>query len=129
MLAVSPPSSVSSKAAPDKSIMITMTGDGKVFLTLGDETKKNAIIEDFNTTKGLQLSAAEMDKLKKSEFIGFLRIRLKSCMASNMVIPPDKMAGIPITDSTKNELADWMRSVTNAYAGGRSAKILKKCFW
>ena len=29
------------------------------------------------------------------------------------------MAGIPI-DSTNNELADWIRSVTNAYAGGES---------
>ena len=35
VLAVTPPSSVSSKAAPDKSIMITMTTEGKVFPHFG----------------------------------------------------------------------------------------------
>ena len=102
VLSVSPPSSVSSTAAPDKSILITMTNEGKVFLTLGDDTKKSAIIEDFNTTKGLQLSAAELAKLKKSEFIGLPVNMIKSALASNQVIPPNKMPGIPI-DSTNNE--------------------------
>lgn len=45
-------------------------------------------------------------------------------MASNVVIPPTQMEGIPI-DSTNNELSDWVRSVTNAYAGG-DQKLLEK---
>jgi biopolymer transport protein ExbD len=32
------------------------------------------------------------------------------------------MAGIPV-DSTNNELVDWMRSVTNVYAGGDQTKL------
>ncbi len=124
VLAVSPPSSVSSTAAPDKSILITMTNEGKVFLTLGDETKKSAIVEDFNTRKGLQLSASELAKLKKSEFIGLPANMLKSALASNQVIPPDKMPGIPI-DSTNNELSEWIRSVTNAYKGGNQRDLEK----
>jgi len=124
VLAVSPPSSVSSKAAPDKSILVTMTAEGKVFLTLGDETKKDAIIDDFNKTKGLGLSGGELAKLKKSEFIGLPANKLKSAMASNQVIAPAAMDGIPI-DSTNNELSDWIRSVTNAYAGG-DQKVLEK---
>ncbi len=124
VLAVTPPSSVSSKAAPDKSILVTMTADGKVFLTLGDETKKNEIIDDFNKNKGLGLSGSELAKLKKSEFIGLPAAQIKGAMASNQVIPPTAMAGIP-TDSTNNELADWIRSVTNAYAGG-DQKVLEK---
>lgn len=124
VLAVTPPSSVSSKAAPDKSILVTMTADGKVFLTLGDETKKDAIIDDFNKTKGLGLSAAELSKLKKSEFIGLPASKLKSAMASNQVISPAAMDGIP-TDSTNNELSDWVRSVTNAYAGGDQKDLEK----
>ncbi len=124
VLAVTPPSSVSSKAAPDKSILVTMTAEGKVFLTLGDDTKKAAIIDDFNTLKGLQLSGTELAKLKKSEFIGMPANQLKSALASNKEIPPTQMPGIPI-DSTNNELADWIRSVTNAYAGG-DQKVLEK---
>mgnify|MGYP001342077975 CR=1 FL=1 len=40
VLAVKTPTSVSSKAAPDKSILVTLTKEGKVFLMLGDDTKK-----------------------------------------------------------------------------------------
>lgn len=101
-----------------------MTSDGKVFLTLGDDTKKGAIIEDFNTTKGLQLSPAELAKLKKSEFIGLPANKLKSAMASDVNISPDKMQGIPV-DSTNNELADWIRSVTNAYKGSDQKELEK----
>ena len=124
VLAVNPPTSVSSKAAPDKSILITMTADGKVFLSLGDETKKAAIIDDFNTRKGLQLSATELAKLKKSEFIGLPANMIKGAMASNQVIPPSQMAGIPV-DSTNNELAEWIRSVTNSYKGGNQRDLEK----
>ena len=42
VLAVKTPTSVSAVAAPEKSILITLTKKGKVFLMLGDETKKNA---------------------------------------------------------------------------------------
>ena len=39
-------------------------------------------------------------------------------------IPANQQDGIP-TDSTNNELAYWMRSVTNAYAG-EDQRILEK---
>jgi biopolymer transport protein ExbD len=117
VLSVKTPTSVSSKAAPEKSILITLTKEGKVFLMLGDETKKDAIIEDFNTTRGLQLTAAELDKLKKTEFIGLPVNKLKSALNMQQAIPPNLMDGIP-TDSTNNELSYWFRSITNAYKGG-----------
>ena len=117
VLSVVPPKSVSSKAAPDKSILITLTKEGKVFLMLGDDTKKGAIIDDINTTRNLQLTGPELAKLKKAEFIGLPLNKLKAAMASSQEIPASSMEGIP-TDSTNNEMTYWMRSVTNAYAGG-----------
>lgn len=122
VLAVKTPTSVSSTAAPDKSILITMTKEGKVFLMLGDETKKNAIIDDFNTTRNLQLSSTELGKLKKAEFIGLPANKLKASLNSDKEIPPSLMEGIP-TDSTNNELSYWMRSVTNAYKGEDQRKL------
>jgi len=116
VLTVKTPTSVSSKAAPEKSLLITMTKEGKVFLMLGDDTKKNAIIDDFNTTRGLQLTAAELNKLKKSEFIGLPVNKLKSALNAAQEIPAALMDGIP-TDSTNNELVYWIRSITNAYKG------------
>ncbi|MEO7446255.1 MAG: biopolymer transporter ExbD [Ferruginibacter sp.] len=121
-LAVKPPSSISSKAAPDESILITFTNDGKVFLLLGDETKKGAIIEDLNTTRNLGLTPQELVKLKKTEFIGLPLNQLKSALALQKEIPAAQMDGIP-TDSTNNELSYWLRSVTNAYAGEDQKKL------
>ena len=124
VLAVAPPTSVSSKAAPDKSILITLTKEGKVFLMLGDDTKKNEIIDDINKTRNLQLSPTELAKLKKTEFIGFPLNKLKSSLNTEPQIPASMMEGIP-TDSTNNELKYWMRSVTNAYAGGDQKQLEK----
>ncbi len=122
VLAVTPPSSISSKAAPDKSILITFTQEGKVFLMLGDDTKKSDIIDNVNATRALGLSPGELAKLKKSEFIGLPFNQLKSALAAGREIPAGKMDGIPV-DSTNNELADWLRSVTNVYAGEDQKKL------
>lgn len=122
VLSVKTPTSVSSKAAPEKSILITLTKEGKVFLMLGDETKKDAIIDNFNTTRALGLTPGELKKLKKTEFIGLPVNKLKSALNSTQEIPPTLMDGIP-TDSTNNELAFWIRSVTNAYKGEDQRKL------
>ncbi|MGB4845158.1 MAG: biopolymer transporter ExbD [Ferruginibacter sp.] len=122
VLAVKTPTSVSATAAPDESILITMTKEGKVFLMLGDKTKKANIIDDFNTTRGLQLTPNELAKLKKMEFIGLPVNKLKSALNMDHEIPAGEQDGIP-TDSTNNELSMWMRSVTNAYAGGDQRKL------
>ena len=122
VLTVKTPTSVSSKAAPEKSILITLTKEGKVFLMLGDKTKKDAIIDDFNTTRGLQLSGAQLAKLKRSEYIGLPLNKLKSALDATQEIPPNLMDGIP-TDSTNNELSFWIKSVTNAYKGEDQNKL------
>ena len=124
VLSVKTPSSVSSTAAPDKSILITLTKEGKVFLMLGDDTKKAAIIDDFNTTRNLQLSSTELAKLKKMEFIGVPVNQLKSVLNAQQEISASSMPGIPV-DTTNNELSFWMRSVTNAYKGGDQKDLEK----
>ncbi len=123
VLSVNPPNSISAKAAPDKSILITMTKDGKAFLTLGDDTKKKEILENINLTRGLNLSPAEIAKWKKQEFIGLPLNQIKGSLALATPIPADKMPGIPIKDSSNNEMIDWLRSVTNVYAGGDQVKL------
>lgn len=122
VLSVNTPSSVSAKAVPDKSIIITLTKDGKAFLMLGDETKKADILNNINTTRGLNLTPAELAKLNRTEFIGFPLNQLKGSLALATAVPAEKLPGIPI-DSTNNEMIDWMRSVTNVYAGGDQSKL------
>lgn len=122
VLAVKTPTSVSSKVAPDKAILVTLTKEGKVFLMLGDDTKKDVIIDDLNTTRNLGLSGSELSKLKKTEFIGLPVNMLKSAMSQPQAISATAMPGIPV-DSANNELVYWFRSVTNAYRGEDQRKL------
>lgn len=124
VLTVTPPNSISSKAAPDKSILITLAKDGRAFLTLGDDTKKKDILEDINKTKGLNLSPAEINKWSREQFIGMPLNQTKGLLALPVPPNPATMPGIPI-DSTNNEMIDWMRSITNVYAGGNQADLEK----
>jgi hypothetical protein len=109
-----------------KSILITLTKEGKCFLLLGDETKKQEVLQDINTTKALGLSPAEITKLSKLGFIGMPLGQIKSILALEPLPTADKLAGIPIQDSTNNEMVDWIRSITNAYAGGDQKELEEK---
>ena len=122
VLTVQTPSSVSSKAVPDKSIIITLTKEGRAFLMLGDETKKAEILSNINSTRGLNLSPAELAKLGRTDFIGLPLNQIKSSLSLSTPIPADKLPGIPI-DTANNEMVDWMRSVSNVYAGGDQSKL------
>ncbi len=122
VLSVTPPASVSSKAAPDKSILITMTKDGKAFLMMGEDTKKAEILSNINTSKGLNLTPAELKKWEKTPFVGSPLNQIKSLLSQTIEIPANKLPGIP-TDSTNNEMTDWMRSITNVYAGTDQRKL------
>ena len=117
VLAVQIPNSVSSKVAPDKAILVTLTKDGRTFLMLGDDTKKADILANVNLTKGLGLSPAELQKWGKQQFIGQPLGQIKNSLAQNKEPDAAKLPGIP-TDSTNNEMVDWIRSVSNVYAGG-----------
>src|SRR5688572_17333025 len=116
-VAVMTPSSVSTKIAKEEAILITLTKEGKVYLMLGDKAKKDAILEDINTTKALGLSPAEINKLKKMEFIGMPFNKIKSMLQLSEPMEPKRMEGIPIGDSSQNELNDWMGSVVRSYSG------------
>jgi len=111
------PSSVSTKIAKENAILVTLTKEGKVYLMLGDKAKKQAILEDVNTTKALGLSPAEMTKLRKMEFIGMPFNKIKSMLQLPEPMEPAKMEGIPVIDTLHNELTDWIGSVVRSYAG------------
>lgn len=115
-VAVTTPTSVSTKVVKDEAIVVTLSRDGKVFLMLNDRKHKDDIINDINTSKSLGLTPAEIAKLKKQEFIGMPFSKLKSYLNLTENVPASKMDGIPC-DTTNNELADWIKSVSNAFAG------------
>lgn len=114
---VAAPSSVSTKAAPEKSILITLTKEGKTFLMMGDDIKKKEILDAVNTAKALGLTEQEVSKISRMPFIGVSLGQLKALANRAEALPPTQMPGIPAKDSTNNELVDWIRGITTAYAG------------
>jgi biopolymer transport protein ExbD len=122
---VTPPTSVSSEAAEVKSILLTLTKEGKAILMLGDDTKKNEVLAKINTNKGLNLSPAELAKLAKQPFIAVPFSQIKSLLALDAPLAPDKIPGIPIDDTSKNELVDWYASIKQAYSDVKQADLDK----
>jgi len=123
-IAVETPSSVSSKVAPNKDfVLVTIDKDGKVFLTIDDKQKREAIANSLNATKNLGIDVAAF---KSASFVGAPLSGLKTFLSlSEENRKGDQLPGIPCKDSTDNELIIWMQVVNEAYAGAKMDLLLK----
>ena len=130
-LSVVTPSSVSSKVAPDKNvILLTMDKDGKVYFSVSDAnvSEKKDIIDAVNTSKNLGLSDAEKKNFSNNPtaYVGVPFAQLKSYLD----VPVDqiknvKQSGIPAQDSTNNELRDWVAAAVAAFQGEKMNILVK----
>ena len=124
-IAVTTPNSVAAKVAPDKDfVMIIMDKDGKVFVSMDDESKKEYIANTLNNTKNLGIN---VQAFKKANFFG----APFASLASFVAIPEDQrkganLPGVPVTDTANNELKTWMRLVRDAYMGVKEPNLLVK---
>ncbi len=123
-IAVVTPKSVAAKVAPTKDIVeIIIDKDGKVFLTLDDENIKEIMVNTLNNTKSLGLNPTAF---KKAQFFG----APFSGLASFLALPEEQrkgnlLPGIPVKDSSNNELTVWMTLVRDAYQGKKPNILLK----
>lgn len=121
---INTPSSVASKVAPDKDIvLISIDRNGKVFLSMDDDERKQIIANNLNSTQNLKINVASFVKAK---FFGSSLSKLPEFLA----LPEDKLKadllpGIPCKDSASNELFIWMKAINEAYAGKKINLLLK----
>jgi len=103
-LAVVTPNSVSAKAAPENDVvLITIDKEGRVYLSVSDKntSEKRAIIDAINTSKSLNLTAAQKAAFARANsYVGVPFSQLGGLLST----PPDdikkiKMAGIPVDHS------------------------------
>ncbi|HTI11426.1 MAG TPA: biopolymer transporter ExbD [Puia sp.] len=130
-LTVTTPNSVSSKVAPDKNVvLITIDKDAKVYFSVsdGNTSEKKDIIDAVNTAKNLNLTDAEKKNFSANAtaYIGVPFSQLKSYLAKS----PDELKGavlpgIPVKDSTDNELIDWVRAAVGAFQGSKMNLLVK----
>jgi len=124
-IAVTTPKSVSSKVAPQKDyVQVIMDKDGKVFLEIENESKKEAIATALNSSHNLGL---DVNAFKKAQFLG----APFSSLASFLKIPDDQrkgnnLPGIPVKDTANNELVEWMRVIKDSYSGEKAPALLLK---
>ena len=130
-LTVVTPSSVSTKVAPEKDVvMVIIDKDGKVYLSVSEanQTEKKEMIDAINTSKNLNLSDAEKNNFVRipNAYIGAPFSQLKSYLdkdpasLQNVVKP-----GIPAVDSTNNEMIDWFKVAADAFTGKKMNVLVK----
>lgn len=113
---VNTPSSVASKIAPEKDVtLVTINRDGKVFVSLDNETVKGDLANLLNSGVGTGLSPSDISAFKKASFFGTPFSQLKSYLQ----IPADQvkgdaLPGIP-ADSTNNQLMQWIQYISDAH--------------
>jgi biopolymer transport protein ExbD len=129
-LAVVTPMSVSSKAAPDKDVvLITIDKEGKVYFSVSDNNtgEKADIIDAVNTSRNLGLTDAEKKSFVRSgSFVGVPFGQLKSYLQKK----PEDVAklnqpGIPVTDTLNNELSAWITAAVAAFQGSKMELMVK----
>ena len=130
-LTVVTPSSVSSKIAPERNVvLITMDKEGKVYFSVSDGNvpEKKEIIETINTSKNLGLTDQEKKNFSNNAtaYIGVPFSQLKSYLdkspedAKKLTLP-----GIPVTDTLNNELQEWVRAAVGAFQGSKMSLLVK----
>jgi|SRR5450432_33494 biopolymer transport protein ExbD len=129
-LAVVTPNSVSAKVAPENDVvLITIDKDGKVYLSVSDKNteEKRAIITDISSTKGLNLSAAQIKAfVHAGSYVGVPFSQLGGLLnTSTDDLKKVKMDGIPVTDTLNNQLTDWITSCKRAFEGKKFDLLVK----
>ncbi len=71
------------------------------------------------------LSETEMNNFVKNTIIGVPFNKLKSFLALNDADRMKAFEGIPVTDSTNNELATWIAAAQHAFAGKKMNFMIK----
>lgn len=126
-ITVQTPSSVASKVAPEKDVvLVSINKDGKVFISIQDEGKRDLVLNTLNTTKNLGWSDADMKGFAKMDFFGTSLAGLKQQLALPKEQQNDRvLPGIPAKDSANNEVTDWMRAAATVYAGTTMNLLMK----
>lgn len=117
-VSVTTPSSVSSKIAPEKDVtLVTITKDGKVFLSLDNEEVKEEMANEINSTKGNLMNASQVQAFKKASLFGSPLGALPSFLQlSKEQLNGNALPGIPARDTANNEMIEWLRYVVSAHA-------------
>lgn len=114
---INTPSSVASKIAPEKNfIMISLNKDGKAFLNSDMNDLKEKALNMINDEQKLGLTADEIHRLSVLPMIGQSFDNLKAYSQLPVAALNDQLPGIPIKDTSNNQLQVWMKAIVAVQA-------------
>ena len=116
---VTPPSSVSSKAASDKdAFKVSIDKEGRVFIDMSDEMRGD-VLEELAKERNLNFSPDDVNYFKQASFVGVPLSQLNQFTRLNVEqMKATKLSGVP-TDSTNNELQAWISAAVTANQGNK----------
>jgi len=119
---ITTPGSVLSQALPESNaVLISIDSTNKVYYALLSEKepeKFDDVINGVNSTQNLGLTPTEIRNFRKTYMVGVPFAGLKSFLN----VDPNEQAkvdqpGIPVLDSTNNQLLWWIRLTKDAFRG------------
>jgi biopolymer transport protein ExbD len=127
---VTTPGSVLSQKLPEtNAVMITVDSSDRVFFSVlseKDMSKFDAIIQGINSSRSLGLSPAEMANYRQTFMVGVPFGGLKQLLALDPKAQQNlKQPGIPVLDTTNNELVWWIAEAKKAFAGEKLNYLIK----
>ena len=119
---VETPSSISDKIIPENILMVTLDKDGRVFFNLSDPEARKEMLNNMLQKYKVGLSP---EKIEEFSFMSTFDCTMQE-LPAYMNTEAAKRASFPTegipTDSTKNELLDWLSFAANAAGNtGRTA--------
>ena len=127
---ITTPGSVLSQQMPtSNAVMILVDSANRVFFTVLSEKDQGvytSLINSLNSSRGLNLTPAEMANYSKTYSVGVPFSGLKQLLG----IPSEQQKnfnqpGIPVLDSANNELVWWIAESKKAFAGQRLQFLIK----
>jgi biopolymer transport protein ExbD len=127
---ITTPNSVSSDQLEEKDgVLVELDKDGRVFFAIQatkDPSVKLSIIQNLNSTRNLGLTQAEMNNFVKTHSVGVPFTQLKQLLSVPVEDQKNiKQPGIPVMDSTNNELYFWVRDAETAFSGSKIDHLIK----
>jgi biopolymer transport protein ExbD len=112
---VTTPSSVASKAAPQKdAFTVSVDKEGKIFIEMTDEMKGD-VAQQISTARGLNLTPDDIKYFRASTYVGVPLNQLTQFIR----LAPEQLKGFKAAgvsaDSANNELRDWINAAIQVY--------------
>lgn len=124
-----PGSVISQKLPESNAVMVIVDSTNRVYFSVlsdKDKTKFDDIIQDINKEQNLNLSPAEIANFRQTYAVGVPFGGLKQLLST---APADQaklnQPGIPVLDTTNNQLYWWIAAAKKAFAGEELKFLIK----